>query len=81
MSLNSEVVILTLLYCFPHIPPHSASRQRSLGQFIGRSQVWDESGHQSQAQRDLHTGGVQQHQPGGVTVGVGQSQPTPHFSA
>lgn len=59
----------------------TASGQGGVGQPAGGSQVRDESGHQPQAQRDLHTGGVQQHEPRGVALGVGQSQPTAHLTA
>lgn len=66
---------------FPYFRLHSASGQGSISQPAGGSQVWDESGHQPQAQRDFYTGGVQQHQPSGVIVRVGQSQPTAHLTA
>lgn len=69
------------LYNSTHSHPHSASGPGGVGQPAGGSQVWDESGHQPQAQHDLNTGGVQQHQPSGAAVGVGQSQPTAHLTA
>lgn len=49
---------------------HSASGQGGVSQPAGGSQVWDESGHQPQAQCDIYAGGVQQHQPSGVAVRV-----------
>lgn len=58
-----------------------ASGQGGVSQPAGGSQVWDESSHQPQAQRDFYTRGVQQHQPSGVAVRVGQSQPTAHLTA
>lgn len=67
--------------CASHSHLHSASGQGGVGQPAGGSQVWDESGHQPQAQRDLYAGGVQQHQPSGVALRVGQSQPTAHLTA
>ncbi len=57
------------MYASSH--PHSASGQGGVSQPAGRSKIWDESGHQPQAKRDFYTGGVQQHQPRRVAVGVG----------
>lgn len=54
----------------PFIFLHSASGQGGVSQPAGGSQVWDESGHQPQAQCDIYAGGVQQHQPSGVAVRV-----------
>lgn len=79
---NTFIVSLSfsfLMYASFHL--HSASGQGGVSQPAGGSQVWDESSHQPQAQRDFYTGGVQQHQPSGVAVGVRQSQPTAHLTA
>lgn len=65
----------------PHSHLQSASGQGGVSQPAGGCQVWDESSHQPQAQRDFYTGGVQQHQQSGVAVGVRQSQPTAHLTA
>lgn len=70
-----------LCYTIPYSHLHSASRQRSVGQPAGWSEVWDESGHQPQAQCDLYAGGVQQHQSSGVALRVGQSQSTAYLTA
>lgn len=74
-------IIQHIYLCPSHSHLHSASGQGGVGQPAGGSQVWDESGHKPQAQRDLYAGGVQQHQPSGVALGVGQSQPPAHLTA
>ena len=61
--------------------PHPAPGQGGSGQPAGGGQVRHESGHQPQAAHDLHAGGVQQHQPSGAALRVGQSQPAAHLAA
>lgn len=76
-----EIATKWLQHLFPFFLLLPASGQGSAGHAAGGSQVWDESGHQPQAQRDLYAGRVQQHQPSGAAHGVGQSQLAAHLAA
>lgn len=66
---------------FSHSHRRPAPGQGGVSQPAGGRQVRHESSHQPQDQRDLYSGGVQQHQPRGAAFRVGQSQPAANLTA